>query len=129
MIRVVHFDYQRMYSELIRELLKKDFKDNPDVEYHDVTNSDEHAFKKNMADLEALLPEKDVLLIHPGIKSQKRVMGYPARFPHLKVVLLVPGSKDDYDVSANNVVLFGYKNRKEVIDYILSVGNKDTGSK
>jgi hypothetical protein len=52
-------------------------------------------FDQRKEQLEKLLPETHLLLIHPGLENQRTVLqDYPKRFPNLKVAIV---SNDEFD--------------------------------
>jgi hypothetical protein len=116
MFNVIHFDYNAPAAVGTKDFLEWSFRNISEVDYQDFGPVLDYT--KEIKNLELLLPQKDLLLIHPGIKSQRAVYEYPSRFPHLDVALLIPEMIEKYDPE-NNVKLFCWGNIEEVVDYIL----------
>ena len=122
-IRVLHFDYQRFFSTYIRERLALKFKKYPKVEYYDFISDHYGSFEENKETLEALLPQKDILLIYPSVIGQKRVFEYLKLFPHLQVALVIPGDFSTYE-SMNGIRLFDYTHTDSIVNWVLSGGKE-----
>ncbi len=119
MIKVIHFDYDKFTSEAIRDALDFEFKKYPQVKYYDFM-SDHPSGTFYLQTLENLLPEYDVLLIHPGVERQRKALTYSELFPKLRVALLIPGSFSHYHhEEIGNTPLFGYENINQIVSFVL----------
>ena len=80
-----------------------------------------HPFQRRVLDiLERLLPQQDVLLIHPGVERQKNAFHYAQQFPHLRVALVIPGAFNHYrHEEIHDVPLWGYENVNEIVEFVL----------
>jgi len=118
MIRVVHYDHNRFFSNNLRESLVQNLSEYPNVNYLDY-NPGSDIFETIRGDLEKLLPEKDVLLIHPGVKGQEVISSYPIKFPHLKIAYVIVGEFEAYQ-ELNGIRLFlGCRDIKRIVNFIL----------
>ena len=90
MIRVIHFDYNKFDSGGIRDRLHFEFQKHPEVTYYDFMQYHPGG-TESIVTLESLLPQQDVLLIHPGVERQKIAFTYSQQFPNLRVALVIPG--------------------------------------
>ena len=119
MIRVIHFDYNKFDSGAIRDGLDFEFKKHPDVQYTDFMQ-DHPGGTDSLKTLECLLPENDVLLIHPGVERQNIVLTYSQQFPNLRVALVIPGDFSHYHhEEIFDTPLFGYQNIHEIVRFVL----------
>lgn len=119
-IEVIHFDYQRFFSKLLREDLVEMFKEHGDkVNYYDFMQDHHGSFGANKDSLERLLPEKDILLIHPGVLGQKIVFEYPKMFPNLEIALVIPGDFAPYKPE-NGIEIFSYNQKESIVEFVLS---------
>ena len=118
MIRVIHYDYRRYESHRIRERLATELVKYPEVDYLDYRPESE-IFDFGRVGLEKILPEKDVLLIHPGVKGQAIVLGYPAIFPKLRIAFVIGGEFQAYPMENGVMVIDGYRT-DEIVKFILS---------
>src|SRR3989344_2961892 len=117
MIRVLHFDYEPYTALGCVQMLEHRLKKYHSVDYM-FLKTDIKSFEGSRKRIEELLPEKDVLLIHPGVEEQKAVTEYPSKFPHLKIAFLVP-MPDDYHEKDGKIEAFGWGNLDAIIDFIL----------
>lgn len=118
MIRVIHYDHKRFFSHRIRERLATELAKYPEVDYVDYW-PDSEVFEFVKIDLEKILPEKDVLLIHPGVKGQATVLGYPVRFPKLRIAFVIGGEVGAYQMENGIMVIDGYRT-DEIVKFILN---------
>ncbi len=128
MVNVLHFDYQpHMTAEAIYALQKR-IHEFLDIQYQLLNPQlGMQGFDYNRSELERLLPDQDVLLIHPGTKGQLVVMEeYPRRYTNLRIGIL-SFSEGDYDGTrySGRVQIFSYMKPDKVIQFILE---KKTGS-
>ena len=119
MIRVIHFDYAKFFSQAIRDGLQFEFKKYPEVIYYDFMK-DHSGGSNSLEMLEELLPKYDVLLIHPGLERQSKAFSYQKQFPHLRVALVIPGDFTHYhDEELHGMQIFGYYHINPIIDFVL----------
>jgi hypothetical protein len=123
MLKVVHFDNAREISKEVRDRLAVQL--NPlRVEYQDLTENPKYdTFASLMGDLEKTLDQKDVLLVHPELKTYGPVMDYPRKFPNLKVILLLPGDQAIYE-EKRGMKLYTYPCINDLIDFLNELGTK-----
>ena len=120
MIKVVHFDYVPFFSGGLRERLEFEFAKHPDVRYIDYGKEFRSAsFTWSREHLESMLPDADVLLIHPGLKNQKAVFEYPKRFPDLRVALVTPEGCEYKESADFGISLFSYNHIDQIVKFVL----------
>lgn len=124
MLKVVHFDNAKDISKGVRDKLATYL--NPiRVEYQDLTESGKYdSFAALMGDLEKKLDQKDVLLVHPELRTYAKVMAYPQKFPNLQVVLLLPGEEPIYE-EKRGMRLYTYPCINDLIDYLNELARKN----
>lgn len=125
LIRVLHFDRDGFFSLRIRESLAAQFSKYLQINYQDLTKETQGEFAENQQTIESLLPDKDVLLIHPGVEGQKAVFEYPSRFPNLKIALVIKGDfRSHSDCNKHGIKLFDYEQQDKIVEWVLSHGAK-----
>jgi len=90
----------------------------PEVDYLDY-RPESVIFETGKIELEKILPNKDVLLIHPGLKGQAIVLGYPAIFPKLRIAFVIGGEFEAYHMENGIMVIDGYRT-DEIVKFILN---------
>jgi len=119
MIKVIHFDYDKFISGAIRDRLEFEFNKYPQVEYYDFM-LDHSSGTFYLRTLESLLPDYDVLLIHPGVERQGKALTYSELFPKLRVALLIPGDFSHYHYEEiGDTKLFGYAQVGSIVNFVL----------
>jgi hypothetical protein len=97
MLNVIHFDYEPNLDRNCRSIVETALQDLDNVNYQFMgsTKKTPITFDQRKEQLEKLLPETHLLLIHPGLENQRTVLqDYPKRFPNLKVAIV---SNDEFD--------------------------------
>ena len=92
----------------------------PNVLYYDfMKDHSEGTFY--LSAMERLLPNYDVLLIHPGVERQRKAFTYSESFPKLSVALLIPGCFSHYHhEEIEDTPLFGYEEVDSIVDFVLN---------
>ena len=118
MIEVFHFDYHP--SRYIFEIyqLKKEIKKEPDINFESFQGSSEvQNLVSYRSHLESLLGDKDVFLVHPGVRAQGIVLEeFPKKFPDLKIGLITL-TEEDYKLTSQ-VSLLSYDNIPKIMEFI-----------
>ncbi|MBS3172519.1 hypothetical protein J4438_02990 [Candidatus Woesearchaeota archaeon] len=115
MIKLLHYDPSGIYSiseEFMSRIMFAGF-DSKEFRYF--------AEEGSIDELEKVILREvpNVLLIHPGVKNQARVIeDYPIMFPNLKIGLIsfIP---EDYQTN-NQIRILSYERIDEVLQFILS---------
>nr|MBA4405607.1 hypothetical protein [Nanoarchaeum sp.] len=114
MIRVLHYDMSEVFMP--RKFFKEVMFKTPEEKGFEYELVEDISIKE----LEDILSQNnhDVLLIHPGLENQRKVIEeYPKRFPQLKIGL-ISYLPEDYE--QGQVRAFSYDRVNSVIEFILS---------
>jgi hypothetical protein len=125
MFKVIHYDYNPSLAAHLYKLNLEFgvYQKHPDIEYtffNPLRNkSDVEPWMIDpISELEKVVDQYDVLLIHPGIDAQKKIMvDFPAKFPNLKICIVSPCPEDYYERNGTVTVL--PFREKDVIEYVL----------
>lgn len=96
-LKVIHFDYEPNLDKNCGLIVERALKDLKNVNYQFMGSTEKTpiTFSQRKEQLEELLPETHILLIHPGLENQVTVIhDYPNRFPHLRIAIV---SNDEFD--------------------------------
>lgn len=91
MLKVIHFDYEPNMDKNCGLVVEKSLKKLGYVNYHFMGSTEKNpiTFNQRKAQLEELLKETHVLLVHPGLENQATVIcDYPKKFPHLRIAIV-----------------------------------------
>ncbi len=97
MLNVIHFDYESNLDRNCGSIVERALQDLENVNYQFMGSTEKTpiTFHQRKEQLEKLLPETHILLIHPGLENQRIVLqDYPKRFPNLRVAIV---SNDEFD--------------------------------
>ncbi|MBU1975245.1 MAG: hypothetical protein KKG59_02460 [Nanoarchaeota archaeon] len=131
MIKTLHFDYDpdKRASEILE--LEERIGALEGVTYTWVDEI-KGAFSENLDYLEGILESYDILLIHPGVKSQHEVIRrFSQKFPDLRIALvaLMPEAyKDPYQNQFPNVKLLAYESIDGIVNYVRKVRDDISGA-